>query len=135
MENAMNMMQPATTAYNPLPEFFYSEHCSEDIKKLLEKSERTLEKEGVLEQIIKLGDWIDASNNNEEAASLIASDGLSCLRSMCERLNQRADDLIRLEGEGGLPATPAQELEIAELTRAVKRIDHMIGVIEGKEYF
>jgi hypothetical protein len=129
----MNFMQREMTPYNSLPGFFYNEHCSDDIKKLLEKSEHTLEKEGVLAQIIKLGDWIEASSKNQAAAHKVAKDGLTCLREMRERLNQRVDDLIRLEGEGGLPATPAQELEIAELTRAVKRIDHMIGLIEGKE--
>jgi hypothetical protein len=131
----MNFMQRQTSSYNPLPEFFYSEHCSDEVKKLLENSERTLEKEGVLDQIIKLGDWIKSNNSSGAAATKIASDGLNCLREMRDRLDRRADDLIRLEGEGGLPATPAQEQEIAELTRAVKRIDHMIGLIEGREVF
>ena len=127
----MNFMQQTVPSYKPLP-VLYSEHCSEDIKKLLKRSEQTLEKEGVLDQLIKLGDWIEASSASGEMDK-IADDGLACLQGMRERLNRRAEDLIRLEGEGGLPATPVQEQEIAELSRAVKRIDHMIALIEGRD--
>lgn len=124
-------MHTATTD-NLLPDFFNSESCIDDIQHLFEQSGRTLAKEGVLDQILKLEDWIETSNRNRAAAHKVANDGLTCLHAMRDRLSQRADDLMRLEGEGGLPATPAQEAEISELHHTVKRIDHMIGLIEGK---
>lgn len=126
----MNFMHKETTAYRPLPEFIRS-GSKDDIKKLLERSEATLEKEGVLDQIIALSDWLESVDPNSKGCQ----DGMACLQEVRKRLSQRADDLIRLEGEGGLPATPKQELEIAELTRAVKRIDHMIGLLEGRDVF
>jgi hypothetical protein len=129
----MQMDMHTATPSNLLPDFFNSESCMDDIHQLFTHSEQTLAKEGVLDQLIKFEDWLGASNRNRGAAYRVANDGLACLHKTRNCLSQRVDDLIRLEGEGGLPATPAQEAEIAELSHTVKRIDHMIDLIEGKQ--
>jgi hypothetical protein len=127
----MNFMHADIKPRKPLPDVFQGMDCKGDIRELLEKSEQTLEKEGVLDQMIKLEDWIDSYNKSQPAAYRLKNDGIACLKEMRERLTKKADDLIRLEGEGG-PSPPAQEQEIDELNNAIKRIDHMIAMISGK---
>jgi hypothetical protein len=110
---------------------FDVEPLRQDIKSMLNKCEPTLEKEGLLDQAEKLEYCLDSYSRGISAAKELTQSGAAYLQEMRDHLIQRSQDLQRLESEGGAPSTPAQELEAAELNRAIDRIDHLIHCLEG----
>ena len=128
-------MQTAQTFYAGNRAFIRGrdvEPFKQDVKSLLSKCELTLEKEGLLDQAEKLEGCLDSYSRGILAARELTQTGIAHLYKMRDHLMQRSEDLQRLESEGGVPATPTQELEVAELNRALDRVEHLLRHLQGQ---
>ncbi len=103
------------------------ETLGRELKRLLVRHESAIEEEGVREDLEMLERWMESYRRGLAAACKIADNGTACLSELRERLAQAADDLQRLENEGGNTApNPAEARKTEELLKASNRIDQII---------
>lgn len=107
------------------------EQLGKELKRLLVRYEPAIEQEGIREDVETLERWMESYRRGLSAACKIADNGTACLAELRERLKKTADDLQRLEGEGGNTApTKSQAEEAEDLIKATKRIDQIIPTVD-----
>lgn len=107
------------------------ETLGRELKQLLMRHESAIEEEGVREDLEMLERWMESYRRGLSAACKIADNGTACLSELRERLVQAADDLQRLENEGGNTApNPAEARKTEELLKASNRIDRIIPDVD-----
>lgn len=107
------------------------ETLGKDLKRLLVRYEPAIEQEGIREDVETLERWMESYRRGLSAARKIADNGTACLTELRERLKKTADDLQRLENEGGNLAPSTRQAEETEnLIKATKRIDAIIPTVD-----
>lgn len=107
-----------------------AEELTNELKRLLVRYESTLEQEGIRHHIETLERWMETYRHGMSAARKISENGTPWLTELRERLKLAAEELQRLEGEGGNPATKEQVAQAEDLMKASRRIDQVIPNIE-----
>jgi paraquat-inducible protein B len=102
-----------------------------DLKHLLVRSGRELAKGDAQEQVEQLERWIESYRRGLSAAQKIANSGIELLTKAREQLTLALDEQLRLEDEGGNPATKEQASQTEEITAAIRRLDRLIPTIEN----
>ncbi len=106
------------------------EALTNELKRLLVRHETLLEQEGIKHQIEVLERWMESYRRGLAAAYKLSQNGITWLNDLRERLKLAADELQRLEGEGGNPATAEQIAKAEELIKAIHRIDEVAPSVE-----
>lgn len=107
-----------------------AEELTNELKRLLVRYESTLEHQGTREQVETLERWMESYRHGLSAARKISENGPQWLTELRENLKLAADELQRLEGEGGNPATKEQAAQAEELLKASLRIEKVIPNLE-----
>jgi hypothetical protein len=132
--DASNVNEPTNMeCYSTLQQQMHDvEQLGKELKRLLVRYEPAIEQEGIREDVETLERWMESYRRGLSAACKIADNGTACLAELRERLKKTADDLQRLEGEGGNPASANsnQATEAESLIRATKRIDAIIPTVD-----
>ena len=106
------------------------EALTNELKKLLVKHETMLDEEGIKHEVEVLERWMESYRHGLAAATKISNTGMGWLGDLRDHLKLAADELQRLEGEGGNAPTRAQNQKTEELLNAIKRIDKVIPDLE-----
>jgi hypothetical protein len=106
------------------------EDLATELKRLLVSHERTLDEEGIRHEVEVLERWMESYRRGLAAASKISENGTEWLAHLRDHLKLAADELQRLEGEGGTPPSREQLERMDELHKAVKRIDNVLPEFE-----
>jgi len=104
---------------------------TKDLKRLLVKGENALEKEGLREDVERLERWMVSYRNGLAAASKMCAGGTDLLCEIKDRLKLAAEELQRLEDEGGNPASREQMMQLEELVKATKLIDQVMPAVQN----
>jgi len=107
-----------------------AEELTNQLKRLLVRYESALEQEGIRQQVETLERWMESYRRGLAAARKITENGASLLTQMRQRLKLAAEELQRLEGEGGNPASKEQAIEAEEFLKASRNIDQVLPNIE-----
>lgn len=110
--------------------FAEAEELTNELKRLLVKYEHALEQEGIREQVETLERWMESYRRGLSAARKLSENGAELLTEMQKRLKLAADELQRLEGEGGNPASKEQAQQAEEFLRASVKIDKVLPNLE-----
>ena len=114
----------------PLPELHEAEMLCRDLKTVLIKSEKALEKSDLRNNVEKVEQWLESYRRGLSAARKIGTSGIEMLQKVRDGLHFSLDEYLRLENEGGnLPANEYQN-DYDELTSAIKRLDHLVKEVE-----
>ncbi len=123
---------PCESVANPLDQQLCdAEQLTNELKRLLVKYENALEQEGIREQVETLERWMESYRRGLSAARKISEKGTDWLTDLRERLKMAAEELNRLEGEGGNPLDKSQAVQAEEYLRASLRIDKVIPNMES----
>lgn len=123
---------PCETVANPLDQqLFEAEQLTNDLKRLLVKYENALEQEGIRQQVETLERWMESYRRGLSAARKISEKGTTWLTELKDRLKLAAEEINRLEGEGGNPLDKNQAVQAEEYLRASLRIDKVIPSMEN----
>ncbi len=102
-----------------------------ELKKLLMRYESALDREGIRPKVEKLEQWMESYRSGLAAAAKVSSTGVPWLTEFRDQLKMSADELHRLEGEGGSAAPPGEHTSEAEdLIKATRRIDQALPILE-----
>ncbi len=107
------------------------EKVAHDLTRLLGSSENVRLKSEVKDQIADLTAWTQAYLEGIKAARKISENAGSTLAEAHKELAMALDDYLRLEGEGGNPPTPQQEKHTENLSKALRRINGLIPVMDN----
>ncbi len=102
------------------------EKVSRDLRKLLDGCEGARLKSDVKQQIHRLNSWTDAYLTGLNAVQEISRTGTDTLQEAQKELALCLEEYLRLEDEGGNPATPEQQRRTDELSKALRRINTLI---------
>ena len=97
-----------------------------DLKRLLAGAESARLKSEVRDQIDTLGQWTETYLAGLEAAQKITDNAGGTLAEARKELELAYQQYVRFEDEGGNPATPAQQRQTDELSKALRRIQTLI---------
>lgn len=103
-----------------------AEALTNELKRILVRSEQALAQEGIRDQVETLERWMESYRRGLSAANKMSTAGAELLGTIRNRLHLATEELQRLEGEGGNPATSDQSVQMDELVGAMRRIDRMI---------
>lgn len=106
------------------------ETLTNELKHLLVRYESTLEEEGIRHHIETMERWMESYRRGISAAHKLSENAPTWLEEVRSKLKLAADELQRLEGEGGNPATKEQRVQEENLLKAVKRIDDLTPHLE-----
>lgn len=132
--NAIDSTAPqcCETPLNPLDQqLCEAEQLTNDLKRLLVKYENALEQEGIRGEVETLERWMESYRRGLSAARKISEKGTHWLTELRERLKLAAEELQRLENEGGNPLDKSQAVQAEEYLRASLRIDKVIPNMES----
>jgi hypothetical protein len=116
---------PATAAAN-LAHIDEVQKVSQDLKRLLGGCEKARLKADVKEHIERLNAWTDAYLSGLDAAQKISETAVDTLIEAQKELSLGLEEYLRLEDEGGNPATPEQQRHTDELSKALRRVHGLI---------
>lgn len=119
---------PAETV---LPELSEAETLTNDLKRLLVRSEQALDREGVRQQVETVERWLESYRRGISAAHKLSESGTPLLHQVRDCLNLSLAELCRLEDEGGMPMTKEQTAQAEDLRNALRRIDQLLPSVEG----
>lgn len=97
-----------------------------ELKQLLVRHESALNEEGIRQEVEILERWVESYRRGLAAANKIAKTGIEWLPTLRDRLKMATDEMQRLEGEGGNPASKEQMQKTEDLLNAAKRIDEVL---------
>jgi hypothetical protein len=97
-----------------------------ELKTLLERHSALLKEEGVRRQMEKLEHWVEEQQKGPAPACVISDASMAWLSDLRDRLKMSAEEMQRLEGEGGNPPTKEQDEKMAELLKTIRRIEQII---------
>ena len=101
-----------------------------DLRHLLVRSEKELIKGDARQHVEQLERWVESYRRGLSAAQKISDNGTDMLHKTRDQLKLALDELLRLEDEGGNPASTDQSKQIEELSSAVRRIDRLLANVE-----
>lgn len=107
-------------------ELYQVEELTNELKRLLVRHENTLEEEGIRQEVETLERWMESYRRGLAAAGKISGTGKEWLSNVRDHLKLAADEMHRLESEGGNPAGKEQAEKTEELLKAIRRIDKVI---------
>ena len=113
-----------------LPELGEVEALGNDLRRILVRSEQVLLKGETRDNVEQLERWVESCRRGITAAQKITDNGPVMLRQTRDQLKLSLDELLRLEDEGGNPPVKGQFSESEELMNAIRRIDHLIPLLE-----
>jgi hypothetical protein len=99
---------------------------STDLKRLLSGCEKARLKADVKDHIERLNAWTDAYLSGLDAAQKISETAVDTLIEAQKELSLGLEEYLRLEDEGGNPATPEQQRHTDELSKALRRVHGLI---------
>ncbi len=102
-----------------------------DLKKLLVRSQNELVRGNARDKVEQLERWVESYRRGLSAAYKISHSGVGMLIEARDQLRLALEEQLRLEDEGGNPATKEQAAQVEQLTAAVRRMDRLIPLIEG----
>ena len=120
-------LQAAAPATSHLAEV---EKVSRDLRKLLEGCEGVHLKADIKAQIENLNAWTDAYLNGLNAVQKLTEIGVDTLHDAQKELALSLEEYLRLEDEGGNPATAEQQRRTDEVSRALRRINMLIPAFD-----
>lgn len=97
-----------------------------ELKRLLVRHQDTLKDKGVGKEMQQLEDWLEVERKGPAPASIISEGGVAWLEKLRDRLKLSADEMLRLESEGGNPSSQEQIDKTEDLLKAIRRIDRII---------
>ncbi len=103
---------------------------SRDLKRLLGGCEQARLKADVKDHIERLNAWTDAYLSGLDAAQKISETAVDTLIEAQKELSLGLEEYLRLEDEGGNPATPEQQRHTDELARALRHVHSLITTVE-----
>lgn len=106
------------------------EKLSRDLRKLLDGCEGARLKADVKTQIEHLNAWTDTYLDGLNAVQKLTQNGLDTLHEAQKELALCLEEYLRLEDEGGTPATPEQQRRTDEVSRALRRINMLIPAFD-----
>ncbi len=128
MQNLANAAtpMPATPLCAESAETEYLDNLTDDLKRLLVRHSSVLKEEGVRRQMQALETWVATQRNGPAPACVISESGITWLTQLHDQLKLSADEMLRLEGEGGNPASTEQAEKVEELLRTIRHIQKII---------
>ena len=99
-----------------------------ELKRLLVRHHDALKEGGINKEMKQLENWLETERKGSAPAGVISESGLLWLTALRDKLKLSADELQRLEAEGGNPPPnhdQAQKTE--ELLKTIRRIDRIIS--------
>lgn len=107
------------------------EELTFSLKALSVRYHQTLEEEGIAEQLATLERWAESYRRGLTAAQKMSSVGLPMLNELRDRMKLAAEEIQRLEDEGGnLAPSKEQAVKCDDMVRAVRRINELIPATE-----
>ena len=106
------------------------EKVAHDLQRLLGGTEHARLKPEVREQVEHLSQWTNDYLNGLEAARKISENATGALGEVQKELSLALEEFLRLEDEGGNVATPVQQKQTDDLSKALRRINGLIPVVE-----
>jgi len=113
-----------------IPELDEAEALANDLKHLLVRSEKELIHGDAREHIEKIERWVESYRRGLAAAQKISDSGVEMLHKTRDQLALALQEQLRLEDEGGNPASKDQSVQVEQLSSAVRRIDRLIPILE-----
>lgn len=108
----------------------YVESLRNDLKYLLANYESTLEHEGIRQHVETLERWMEDYRSGLFAANRLSENGTTLLLETRDRLKLTAEELLRLESEGGNTANKNQMLETEKLVKSNEYICEVLSNFE-----
>jgi lysyl-tRNA synthetase class I len=102
------------------------EEMTNELKRLLVKNEKALDEHDTRHEVEVIERWMESYRRGLSAAHKLSETGTTWLVDLRDKLKLAADELIRLEGEGGNPSNKEQVERTEELLNAVRRIDKVL---------
>ncbi len=99
------------------------ETLTNELKRLLVLHQPALESEGIHHHIETMERWMESYRRGILAAHKLSEHAPGWLGEVRSRLTLASDELLRLESEGGNPATPEQSAKSEHLIKAVREMD------------
>lgn len=124
-DQTLNAAAPATSHLEEV------EKVSRDLRKLLDGCEGARLKADVKAQIESLNAWTDTYLDGLNAVQKLTESGLDTLHDAQKELALCLEEYLRLEDEGGNPATAAQQHRTDEVSRALRRINMLIPAFDS----
>ncbi len=121
--------EPTPVAAANLAHIADVEQVSHDLKRLLSGCEKARLKADVREHIERLNTWTDAYLSGLDAAQKISGSAVGTLIEAQKELSLGLEEYLRLEDEGGNPATPEQQQHTDELAKALRRVHSLITTV------
>ncbi|WP_235075771.1 hypothetical protein [Asticcacaulis sp. AC460] len=121
----LNAAAPATSHLEEV------EKVSRDLRKLLDGCEGARLKADVKAQIESLTAWTDTYLDGLNAVQKLTENGLGTLHDAQKELALCLEEYLRLEDEGGNPATKDQQHRTDEVSRALRRINMLIPAFDS----
>lgn len=116
---------------NPeIPELLEAEALCQSLRAALIRTKDVLVDEQTNEKLELVLRWVDAYRRGMLEHNQVGSSGLEVLHEARNQLELSLEERLRLEDEGGNPATPEQARQNEEIAKAVRRFDQLIPVIE-----
>lgn len=101
-----------------------------DVRSILVHAQEDLVNGEAKEHVEKLEQWIESYRRGLAAAQKISTNGTAMLQVTRDKLKLALEEQLRLEDEGGNPATREQSSKIDQLIKTVRRLDRLIPVVE-----
>lgn len=98
-----------------------------ELKRILVRHYTVLkEEDAIRKEMVKLEEWLEVERTGHAPAGIISEGGFSWLCALRDRLKLSADELLRMEGEGGNPTSREQAEKTESLLNLIRRIDRII---------
>ena len=108
-----------------------AEKLVHELRNLLARHEATLDREGIRHKVEMLERWVESYRSGLLSAAKAANTGLPWLAEFRDKLKFSAEELRRLESEGGNSApSGAHAAEADDLAKTTRRIDQVLPVLE-----
>lgn len=104
-----------------------------EIRKLLMRHQEILSEEGIARELKQLEEWLEKERLGPAPAGIISEGGIAWLENLCARLKLSAEEVQRLEGEGGAPRSKEQVEKTEDLLRTIRRIDDIIHEVTAPQ--
>ncbi len=107
-----------------------AEELCASLKRISVRSEQALSQGDAREGIEQVERWVESYRRGLAAAQKISFSGIEMLKKTRDQLALSLEERMRLDDEGATPPTKEQSAETEELSRALRRIDTILPVLE-----
>ncbi len=103
----------------------------DELKQLLDRHNSAFDDEVIHRHIILLEHWVECYQQDTVGIDTFTEASIKLLNDLSGRLKFAAEEMQRLEGEGGNPASREQDRQIDDMVKAVRRSQKLIADIAG----